>query len=119
MGLDSACPTPRGAPGVNAQIKHAVGSAGARLTFEPARAAALPAHEVFFGLAEACMAPPPPDRPTFPDIHSVRSWPSPCCRRCSCPALPGHFRVAAARIRICSHRWQLSGKFADAQQFTQ
>lgn len=89
MGLDpsSACPRRRRAPGGNAQIRHAVGIAGARLTFESARAAALPAHEVYFGLAEACMAPDPADRPTFPDIHSVRSWPRPCRRRRLCPAL--------------------------------
>ncbi len=124
MGLDpsSACPTRRRAPGDNAQIRHAVGIAGARLTFESARAAALPAHEVYFGLAEACMAPDPADRPTFPDIHSVRSWPCPCRRRRLCPALPGRSPVTAAKaacMRIRSHRRQLGGKLADVQLFAQ
>lgn len=49
---------------------HAVGIANKQLTFD--RADALPAHETFFQLAEACMARDPEERPDFSAMHLVR-----------------------------------------------
>lgn len=51
------------------QIMHAVGIAGKRLAFD--RTDALPAHETYFELAEACMARDPAARPEFAAMHLV------------------------------------------------
>jgi hypothetical protein len=48
---------------------HAIGIAGKRLTFD--RSDALPAHETYFELAEACMARDPAQRPDFDAMQLV------------------------------------------------
>lgn len=53
------------------QVMHAVGVARTPLTFDSARPLALPAHDTYFQLAEACMAPEPSQRPSFEDIQMV------------------------------------------------
>lgn len=52
-----------------AQIMHAVGIAGKTLVFD--RSEALPAHDTYFALAEACMATNPAERPSFEAMHLV------------------------------------------------
>ena len=51
------------------QIMHAVGIAGTKLGFD--RSEALPAHETYFALAEACMATDPAQRPSFTAMQLV------------------------------------------------
>lgn len=48
---------------------HAVGIAGKRLTFD--RSDALPAHQTYFELAEACMERDPARRPDFDAMQLV------------------------------------------------
>jgi hypothetical protein len=52
------------------QIMHAVGIMGKRLTFD--RSDALPAHQTYFELAEACMERDPARRPDFDAMQLVR-----------------------------------------------
>ena len=52
------------------QIMHAVGIMGKRLTFD--RSEALPAHETYFELAEACMERDPFRRPDFDAMQLVK-----------------------------------------------
>ena len=51
------------------QVMHAVGIMGKRLTFD--RSDALPAHQTYFELAEACMERDPARRPDFDAMQLV------------------------------------------------
>lgn len=60
----------------SAQVMHAVGIAHTRLTFDSAISLALPANDIYFQLAEACMLTDPEERPSFGDMHLVSLLPS-------------------------------------------